>query len=145
MPEMAHTLPDSNISYIWESLFTVLRRQIGCCSLCRVQLFFSFSNVLMRNKRSQGGVRVSKDWPFSTPCTCHTVMWILAFNPPPQPPSFSYIMNDAGWVTGPQRKASLPLGLGLLPQASFLVLVTNRRLGAPLAPSSCTHKGSQTI
>lgn len=109
MPVMAHTpSPETKIWYVWESLFTVLRKAGLLLFDLSQETVFSSSNVQMSSMGRPGG----SQWtgPLSILCTCHTVTWIPAFSILTSlPPSFSYIMNNAGWITDTQLTGQLTL------------------------------------
>lgn len=109
MPEMAHApSPETKIWYVWKVCLLCLGRQIFCHLVYHMKLVFFPSNAQMSCMGSPGG----SQWtgPFSIPCTCHTVMWIPVFSIlTSPPPSFSYIMNNAGWITNAQLTGGLTL------------------------------------
>lgn len=94
-----------------------LGRQICYRSVCPMNWFFFLrrcTNEQYGMARAGGGGYGSSinQAIFHRARTCHTVTWIPGFSiltSPPLPPSFSYIMNNAGWITDPQLTGQLTL------------------------------------
>lgn len=78
MPEMTHTpSPETKTWYVWESLFTVLRKTDLLLFSVSHETGFSSSNTQMSSMGWPGGSQWTR--PFSTSCTCYTVTWIPVF------------------------------------------------------------------
>lgn len=109
-PKVTLARPKEVTRCVWESWFPVLRMIDSLLFSLSHETGFSCSNAQMSCTGWPGGS--PRTGPLSTLCTCHTVTWIPVFSTlpsPPPPPSFSYIMNNAGRITDPQLTVHSPL------------------------------------
>lgn len=127
-PEFLHAREDTYPISRWDCeclrKSVYLGRQICFYSVCHMNWFFFLKCTYEQSVMVRGSPWTG---PFSLPCTCCTVTWIPAFSIltcPPPPPSFSYIMHNAGWITDPRGQDAHPCillqrcYLDLLPHSS---------------------------